>query len=100
MTDPRSYAQLASITAFAGRPEATEQFLNQAVQSAQQQVQLQSLSEGVQRAYSSPVAASVDHSVSAEQYLSRTPSGNAQAALGYKRAVDAAAKASYKPVPE
>lgn len=97
MTDPRTYAQLASLTAFTGQLAATELFIDQAFRTATQQAQLQSLADGVQTAYGQPIKASADHSISPEQYTAKVPTGSAAEALSYKRKVDAVETSRYKP---
>ena len=97
MSNPKTYAQLASLTSFTGQTQATEVFLTQAFETASQQIQLQSLAAGLQESHSQPIQASVDHSVSPEVYTATVPTGSTTDALNYKRTVDAVETARYKP---
>ena len=97
MQNPRTLAQLASITAYAGRPEATEMFLGQAFEAGVQQAQLQSLATGVEESYSQPIKYSADHSQQVTTYTNKFPQGDKQQALSYKHAVDKVTAATYKP---
>ena len=96
MSSPKTYAQLASLMAFTGQSDATESLLNQAIVLASKDIELQSLSEGVQSAYSRPLA-SYDHTVTPEAYAASNPTGDATQSLDYKRKVDEVNTARYLP---